>query len=180
MVYILLGEGFEEIEAVAPCDILRRGGVSVCFAAVGTQKTVPGSHGITILADTLISEISLTNDDMLVIPGGMGGVRSISSDQKAMELIAKGAKNGVFLAAICAGPSVLASLGLTDGKRITCFPGCENLMGAAICETTHATITEAGLITGRAAGSAIDFGLELLKHIKGESASKRTRMEIIY
>ena len=180
MVYILLGEGFEEIEAVAPCDVLRRGGASVRFAAVGTHKTVPGSHGITILADALVSEISPTKDDMLVIPGGMEGVRSISSDQTTMELIAKAAKDGAFLAAICAGPSVLAALGLTDGKRITCFPGCEDLMGTAICETAHATMTESGLITGRSAGSAIDFGLELLKHIKGGDASKRIRTEIIY
>lgn len=180
MVYILLGEGFEEIEAVAPCDVLRRGGVPVRFAAVGNQRAVSGSRGITLVADALVSELAPTKDDMLVIPGGMGGVRSIKSDKAAMDLIARAARDGAFLAAICAGPSVLAALGLTDGKRITCFPGCEDLMGAAICETGQATVTETGLITGRAAGSAIDFGLTLLAHIKGEDASKRTRTEIIY
>jgi len=180
MVYILLGEGFEEIEAVAPCDVLRRGGVSVRFAAVGTQKAVPGSHGITLVADTLVSEISPKKDDMLVIPGGMGGVRSIKADKEVMDLLVKAAKEGVSLAAICAGPSVLAALGLTDGKRITCFPGCKSLMGSAVCQTQYPTVTDDRLITGRSAGSAIDFGLELLKFIKGEDASKTIRTEIIY
>ena len=84
MVYIILGKGFEEIEAIAPCDILRRGGVSVSFAAVGEQRIVVGSHGISVLADILVSDILPSQDDTFVIPGGMGGVNSIKSDMLTM------------------------------------------------------------------------------------------------
>jgi len=116
MVYIILGEGFEEIEVVTPCDILRRGGVSVKLAALGGEKCVSGSHGISVLTDITVSEIIISADDTLVIPGGMGGVNSIKADAAAMKFISEAAKAGTRLSAICAGPSVLAKLGLLDGR----------------------------------------------------------------
>ena len=179
MVYIILGEGFEEIEAVAPCDILRRGGVSVSFAAVGEQKAVTGSRGISLLADILASEIVPSADDTFVIPGGMGGVTSIKSNMAAMKLIATAAKSGASLAAICAGPSVLAQLGLLKGRHITCYPGCEDIMDGAICDASSPTLADGTLITGRAAGSAIEFGLRLLSHLKGEETADRTRKMLV-
>ncbi len=180
MVYIILGEGFEEIEAVVPCDILRRGGASVKLAAVGDSKTVTGGHGISVLADDLITDIVPTKDDTFVIPGGSGGVNSIKADERTMKLIEKAASSGAFFAAICAGPSVLAKLGLTDGKRITCYPGCENLMGKALCDTKKQILTDKGLITGRSAGSAIDFGLALLSHLKGGKIAEKVRADLVY
>lgn len=180
MVYIILGEGFEEIEAVTPCDILRRGGVSVQFAAVDEQKCVTGSHGIAILVDVLASEITPTANDTFVVPGGMGGVNSIKSDAYTMKIIENAAKSGASLAAICAGPSVLAQLGLIDKKHITCYPGSEELMGGAICEADMPIVSDGGLITGRAPGSAIDFGLALLSHLKGEEIANRIRTELVY
>lgn len=179
MVYIILGEGFEEIEAVAPCDILRRGGVSVSFAAVGEQKAVTGSRGISLLADILASEIVPSADDTFVIPGGMGGVTSIKSNMAAMKLIATAAKSGASLAAICAGPSVLAQLGLLKGRHITCYPGCEDMMDGAICDASSPTLVDGTLITGRAAGSAIEFGLKLLSNLKGEETADRTRKMLV-
>lgn len=180
MVYILLGEGFEEIEAVTPCDILRRGGVSVSFAAVGAEKCVKGSHGISVIADVLCSEISPSANDTLVIPGGMGGVNSIKSDKITLRLIENAAKIGAELGAICAGPSVLAQLGLINGKHITCYPGSEELMGGALCQASMSVISDGALITGRAPGAAIDFGLALLSHLKGESVANRIRTELVY
>lgn len=180
MVYIILGEGFEEIEAVVPCDILRRGGVDTKFAAVGASKSVTGGRGISVLADILTTEIVPTVDDAFVIPGGMGGVNSIKADTKTMKLIESAANSGAFLAAICAGPSVLAKLGLIEGKHITCYLGCENLMGKAHCDTKKPIATDKGLITGRAAGSAIDFGLALLSHFKGEKTAEKVRTDLVY
>lgn len=180
MVYIILGQGFEEIEAVAPCDILRRVNVPVCFAAVGNEKAVSGSHGITVAADVLVSDITPSSGDIIVIPGGMGGVNSIKADETAMKMISAAAKSGSGLAAICAGPSVFAVLGLIDGKQITCYPGCENMMGKAICSYDKSTVTDGKLITGRAPGSAIDFGLALLTHIKGSQWAEKIRMELVY
>ena len=180
MVYIILGEGFEEIEAITPCDILRRGGVPVCFAAVGKQKTVTGSHGISVLADVLSSDIAPSADDTVVIPGGMGGVNSIKADMVTMKIIENAAEAGALLAAICAGPSVLAQLGLIKGKHITCYPGSEALMDGAICKASNPTVSDGMLITGRAPGSAIDFGLKLLSHFKGEAVANKIRMELVY
>ncbi len=180
MVYIILGEGFEEIEAVVPCDILRRGGVQVKFAAAGASKSVIGGHGITVVADVFTSDIIPSEDDTFVVPGGMGGVNSIKADNKTMRLLEAAAKKGSFLAAICAGPSVLAKLGLIDGKHITCYPGCEELMGSAICETEKPTASDTGLITGRAPGSAIDFGLKLLAHLKDEKTAEKIRTDMVY
>ena len=180
MVYILLGEGFEEIEAVTPCDILRRGGVSVSFAAVGSKICVAGGHGISVLADVFTSDIIPTAEDCFVIPGGMGGVNSIKSDGEAMSLLRTAAEIGAEFAAICAGPSVLAQLGLLEGKHITCYPGCENLMSGAVCDSTKSIASDGTLITGRAPGAAIDFGLALLSRLKGEAASKKIRTELVY
>ena len=180
MVFIILGKGFEELEALSPCDILRRGGVSVAFAAVGTEKAVAGSHGITVSAELLTTEISPSADDTFVIPGGMGGVNSIKADSKTMKLIKTAADIGAGLAAICAGPSVLAELGITDGKHITCYPGCEKMMRAAICDSSKAVVSDGSLITGRSVGSAIDFSLALLSQIKGKNISDKVRTELVY
>ena len=117
MVYIILGQGFEEVEAVAPGDILRRGGVEVRYAAAGSSLSVPGSVGITLQADVLARDIAPKKGDTLVVPGGMGGVNTIKHDDAVMAMIAKAAENGAELAAICAGPSVLAKLGLLFDQR---------------------------------------------------------------
>ena len=180
MVYILLGQGFEEIEAITPCDILRRGGVPVSFAAVGENILITGSHGISVRADVFVKEIELTVDDMIVIPGGMGGVNSIKSDITAMGLIENASKIGIVFGAICAGPSVLAKLSLIDNKNITCYPGCESIMGKAVCDCEKPTVIDDRYITGRAPGSAIDFGLSLLAHHKGNEVAEKIRMELVY
>lgn len=180
MVYILLGKGFEEIEAVTCCDILRRGGVPVRFAAVRDEKAVCGAHGISIATDINAAAIVCKKSDVLIVPGGMGGVNSIKSDKSAMSLLKKAADFDCCMAAICAGPSVLSSLGITDDKTITCYPGCEGMMGKAICKTTHSTYIDGNLITGRAPGSAIDFGLALLACLVDSETVESVRRGLVY
>lgn len=180
MVYIILGQGFEEIEATAPGDILRRGGVEVRYAAAGSSLSVPGSVGITLQADVLARDIAPKRGDTVVIPGGMGGVNTLKHDDAVMAMIAKAAENGAELAAICAGPSVLAKLGLLDGKNITCYPGCEKLMGKAVCHCDQSTMLDGTLVTGRAPGAALDFGYALLAHLRGERASEDVREGMCY
>lgn len=180
MVYIILGEGFEEIEAIATGDILRRGEVPVSFVSTGASLTVKGAHGIAVGADISVDSFKAEASDYLVIPGGLGGVNSIKSDEVTMQLLKKAATIGCGLAAICAGPSVLASLGLLDGRSITCFPGCESMMGDAVCKTEFPVLNDKGLITARSPGSAIDFGLELLSHISGSEAAKKVRESLVY
>lgn len=177
MVYMLLGTGFEETEAIAPLDLLRRAGVPV--ATVGLNgKTIYGSHGIGVEADLEIGEMDLTDLEMIILPGGLGGVASIRGCAAAMDAIRFAWENGKYTAAICAGPTVLADLGITDGKNATCYPGCEAQMGSAnmVCA---AAVTDGKLITGTSAGCAIPFGLALIAYLKGQAEADRIAAQIV-
>ena len=177
MVYMLLGTGFEETEAVAPLDLLRRAGVNV--ATVGINgKTVYGSHGIGIEADLELGQMDLTNLEMIILPGGLGGVASIKASGAALDAVRFAWENGRYVAAICAGPTVLAQLGITDGKKVTCFPGCAEQMGNAVL-LTQAAVTDGTVITGTSAGCAIPFGLALIAALKGQEAADAIEKQIV-
>ena len=177
MVYMLLGTGFEETEAIAPLDLLRRAGVSV--ATVGLNgKVIKGSHDIGIEADIEIGQLDLTDLEMIILPGGLGGVASIKACQSAMDAVRFAWENGKYVAAICAGPTILASLGITDGKNATCYPGCEAQMGSANM-VAAAAVTDGKVITGTSAGCAIPFGLALIAALKGEEEARRIEQQIV-
>ena len=177
MYYMLLGTGFEETEAIAPLDLLRRAGVEV--ATVGLNgKVIYGSHHIGITADLEISEMDLTKLEGIILPGGLGGVASIRACREAMDAIRFAWDNGKLTAAICAGPTVLADLGITDGKNATCYPGCEGQMGSASM-IPAAAVTDGNLVTGTSAGCAIPFGLALIEAIKGKEEADRIAAQIV-
>ena len=178
MIYMLLGTGFEETEAIAPLDLLRRAGVEVATVGV-TGKIVYGSHNIGIEADILINELDLTNLDMIILPGGLGGVASARASQSALDALKFAWDNGKFVAAICAGPTVLADLGITDGRKATCFPGCEDGMGSALMQENAAAVIDGNLITGTSAGCAIPFGLKLIEVLKGKEEADRIATQIV-
>ena len=178
MVYMLLGTGFEETEAVAPLYLLRRAGVQVLTVGVN-GKTVYGSHNIGIEADITLDQIDLTDLDMVVLPGGLGGVASVSASKEAMDALRFAYENDKYVAAICAGPTVLASLGITDGKKATCYPGCEEKMGCANMLPDRAAVRDGKLITGTSAGCAIAFGLELVAALKGQDTADTIRQQIV-
>ena len=178
MVYMLLGTGFEETEAIAPLDLLRRAGIEVATVGV-TGKTVYGSHNIGIEADILMDQLDLTKLDMIILPGGLGGVASARASQPALDALRFAWDNGKFVAAICAGPTVLADLGITDGKHATCYPGCEDGMGNAIMEENAAVVADGRLITGTSAGCAIPFGLKLIEVLKGKEAAEQIAAQIV-
>ena len=177
MVYVLLGTGFEETEAIAPIDLMRRAGISVLTVGLN-GKTVYGGHGIGVEADITIDEMDLTDLEMIVLPGGLGGVASIRGCQSAMDAIRFACDNGKFTAAICAGPTVLADLGITDGKNAVCYPGCEGSMGSAHI-LSAAAVQDGNLITGASAGCAVKFGLALVAALKGEEAAKTVAEQIV-
>jgi len=178
MVYMLLGTGFEETEAIAPLDLLRRVGVEILTVGV-TGKIVYGSHNIGIEADILIGEMNLTDLDMIILPGGLGGVASARASQEALNALKFAWDNGKFVAAICAGPTVLADLGITDGRNATCFPGCEDGMGSAVMVPNAAAVRDGKLITGTSAGCAIPFGLKLIEALKGTEEAERIAKQIV-
>ena len=178
MVYMLLGTGFEETEAIAPLDLLRRAGVQILTVGIN-GKTVCGSHGIGIETDITLEELDLTNLEMVIIPGGLGGVASVRASKEAMAALAFAWENDKYVAAICAGPTVLADLHITDGKNATCYPGCESGMGSAIVAENAAAVRDGKLITGTSAGCAVKFGLELISALKGEEAAKVIADQIV-
>ena len=178
MVYMLLGTGFEETEAIAPLDLLRRAGVDILTVGV-TGKTVYGSHNIGIEADITIDEMDLTNLEMIILPGGLGGVASARASQPALDALQFAWENDKFVAAICAGPTVLSDLGITDGKNATCYPGCESGMGNANMVSDAACVRDGKLITGTSAGCAIPFGLALVEALKGKDAADTVARQIV-
>ncbi len=178
MIYMLLGTGFEETEAVAPLDLLRRAGIDV--ATVGINgKTVTGSHGIPITADLELEQLDLDAMEGIILPGGLGGVASIRASQGAMEAVDYAWKHGKLTAAICAGPTVLADLGITEGRQVTCYPGCEGQMGSAQVSAAQAAVTDGRLVTGASAGCAIPFALALIAALKGPEAADAVKRQIV-
>ena len=178
MVYLLLGTGFEETEAIAPLDLLRRAGIEV--QTVGLNgKIVYGGHGIGVEADILVQDMDLSRMEMIILPGGLGGVASIRACREAMDALAYAKEKGLYTAAICAGPTVLADLGITDGKDATCYPGCEEGMGSANMIPGASWVRCGHVITGTSAGCAIPFGLALVAALKGQPAADAIAQQIV-
>ena len=178
MVYMLLGTGFEETEAIAPLDLLRRAGVEVATVGI-TGKIVYGSHQIGIEADILPEEMNLTDMEMIILPGGLGGVASARASEAALAALRYGWEHDRYVAAICAGPTVLADLGITEGKNATCYPGCEGQMGNANMISDAAVVQDGRLITGTSAGCAVPFGLKLVEALKGTETAEHIARQIV-
>lgn len=173
--FIFLADGFEDIEALAVVDVLRRGGVSVELVSISEEPFVASSHGVTVGADTTLDMgIDLNTDDVMVFPGGMPGTSNLAACEPLMEAMKEHYAEGGILAAICAAPGyVIGQLDDLTGVNITCFGGCEDLAlskGAALVKKP--ALTSGNIITGRSAGYAVAFGLEILKKIKGEAVMK--------
>ena len=178
MVYVLLGTGFEEVEAIAPIDLLRRAGIPTVSVGVEGKK-VTGGHGITVEADIMLGEMDLTDMDMIVLPGGLGGVATVRKSETALEALRFAWENEKFVAAICAGPTVLADLGIPQGLQATCYPGCEAAMGNAVMVEGAACVQDGKLITGTSAGCAVAFGLKLIEALKGKEAAQQIATQIV-
>lgn len=176
MVYILLGTGFEEAEAIVPADLLRRGGVDVALVGL-TGTEITGSHGITVRADVTLEQVSPADVQALVLPGGMEGVASINASPKALELIRQVYNGGRdYLAAICAAPAVvLGPMGILQGRKAVCYPGMESGMTGAIpCMDTPVCV-DGKVITGKGPGAAFDFGLKLVELLAGTAVARQVQ-----
>ncbi len=178
MVYVLLGTGFEELEALTPVDLLRRAGIPVTTVGI-SGKIVYGGHRVGLEADIEIADMELSQMDVLVLPGGLGGVASIKASREAMAAIAYAQAHGKFLAAICAGPTILGGLGLLDGKRAVCYPSCEEGMGNAILVKDQPCVRDGRFITGTSAGCAIPFALALIEALRGPEEAHRIAGQIV-
>ena len=179
MVYILLAPGFEEAEALVPADLLRRAGIEVALTALEGEE-VTGGHQITETADLSLEQADLDRADMVVLPGGGVGVQNLGRSAAVEALVRETAARGIPLAAICAAPTLLGRWGLLEGKRAVCYPGMEDgLTGATVCRDSGA-VEDRKLVTGRAAGSAFDFGLKLVEVLSGADKAREVRHAVHY
>lgn len=177
MVYMFLAQGFEEVEALAPLDLLRRAGVEIKTVGVGS-KTVVGAHSIPVVADMTDADFSDDKPEMVILPGGMPGTLNLDASDVVHRAIDTAVKNGAHLAAICAAPMILGKLGLLSGKEAICYPGFEeHLLGAKISEKT--VVNDGKVTTAKGMGVAIEFGLTLVKLLKGEKVAENLRASTI-
>lgn len=181
MVYILLADGFEDIEAVAPIDILRRADIEVTLVGV-TGSTVVSSHGLAVKTEAPLEGVDAGDLEMLVLPGGGLGVDNLNKMPAVAALVKKTLADGKLVGAICAGPTILAELGLLDGRRAVCYPSCEETLKAhgAHIETDKLVTHDKNIVTAQAAGSSIEFALKLVAMLRGWAASEKVRRAICY
>lgn len=166
-VAVHLADGFEEIEAVAIIDVLRRAGFDVKTISVTGKTEVSGSHQIKIITDELFEKIDYETIDMIILPGGMPGSKNLNEHAGLRKQILNFNEKGKYLGAICAAPLVFGNLGILKNKKATCYPGYENQLHGAVV-TGENTEVYGNIITGKGAGVAIDFALKIVETLKGE------------
>lgn len=174
-VFLFLTTGFEEIEALAVVDVLRRGGVDMQTVSLTGLQEVTGSHGITVKADVMFALAALDRARMMIIPGG---TVKFNEHEGMKKQIVRLASEGGLVAAICAAPMVLSGLGLLEGRRATCYPGYEGyLRGAAVVK--DGVVVDGNITTGRGPGVAIEFGLALLAQLEGKDKADAVKGQLV-
>lgn len=178
-VYIFLAEGFEELEAVAVIDLLRRAGLAVVTVAVGNYLEVAGAHHISIRADKFLKDIDSSDADALILPGGLPGVTNLNESDVLRRMLQGGYTSGKLVAAICAAPMILGQMGLLEGKRATCYPGFEDHLRGHI-PTNDRVIIDGQIITASGIGVVIEFALAIITYLLDEQMATEVSEAILY
>ncbi len=173
MIYMFLADGFEEIEALATLDIIRRAGLEIKTVGI-TDGSIVGSHNINVNTDCGLKDITTENLKGVILPGGLPGTTNLGNCSEVKSYIEYSHKNSLMIAAICAAPSVLGEMGVLKGKSATCYPGFEDrLLGVEISE--EYVVRDGNIITAKGAGVALDFGLKIVEYFKGAEISDELR-----
>lgn len=178
-VAVILAEGFEEVEAIAPVDLLRRAKIECVTVSLAREKLVPSSRNIPVMADRSWEEVDFDEFDGVVLPGGLAGTERLLADVRVEALLKQFAQAGKLTAAICAAPTVLAKAGILEGRRAICYPGLEEkLTGALVsCEEV---VRDGTVITSRGMGTSVPFGLALAGYFLGNEAAEALAAKIVY
>lgn len=180
MVYLFLANGFEEVEALCPLDLLRRAGVQVTTVGVGGSDIIVGSHGIAVQADMPDTMYRDAKPEMVILPGGMPGSKNLDASRTVDAALRAAASNNAYLAAICAAPMVLGKRGYLEGKTAVCFPGFEeHLKGAKLPAEGVRVVTDGKVITAAGMGVALEFGLALVLALKGQDVADELRRTVL-
>ncbi len=178
-VYEFLANGFEEIEALAPVDILRRGGVEIKTVSTTGSEYAETSHGITVKADLTFEDADLSDADVLLIPGGMPGAKNLDEHEGVRRALIDHAAKGKLVGAICAGPMVLGHLGLLQGRRATCYPGFENHLEGAHYTAELFTL-DGNVITGEGPAATLPYAYKILSLLIGEDRTAAIESGMMY
>ena len=174
----MLADGFEEIEALAVVDILRRAEVDVKTVSVYNQESVIGSHNISVRADVMLNEIN-DNYNMIILPGGMPGTLNLKSNKTLENILKDAYKNDKYLAAICAAPMIYGELGFLSGKNATCFPSFEKHLEGANFKLDSVCF-DGNIITSRGAGTAHEFAFKIVEILKNKDVANELRVGMLY
>lgn len=178
-VYVMLADGFEEIEALTVVDVLRRGGVETIMVSIKNDKIILSAHDIPVVADKTIEELKIMSEDMIVIPGGSKGVQKLSESKVLQGMLLKHKEQNGLLASICAGPTIPGKMGFFHGIKATCYPGCEDDLKGAIISNDD-VVVDKNFITSKGPATSLAFAYTLLSLIKGEEVSKRIQKGMLY
>lgn len=177
--FIFLAQGFEETEAITVVDLLRRASIDITTVSITGEKTVVGSHQVPVVADALFEETDFSSANFLILPGGMPGSVHLSQHQGLNELLVRHNTTKKNVAAICAAPTVLGKLDILQNKNAICYPGFENeLYGAKLSNQT--VVQDSNIVTAKGPGFAVDFGLYLVKLIKGQETANEVANGFLY
>ena len=174
-----MANGFEDIEALAPLDILRRGGQDVVTVSITGSEFVTSAHSVTLKADAVFENVDLSDADLLMLPGGMPGSTNLNAHEGLRNAIVEHYEAGKPIAAICAAPMVFGSLGLLEGKRATCYPGCEGTMKGATY-TRELVTRDGNIITGEGPAAAFPYGYAILEILAGKEVADTLREGMIF
>lgn len=177
MIYMFLADGFEEVEALCPLDILRRAGLEVTTVGIG-KDTIIGAHGITVQADIPDVMYRDSTPDMIILPGGMPGSSNLDESKTVDAALRAASRKGAFLCAICAAPMVLGKRGYLKGKNAVCYPGFEEYLEGATVSKTETVVRDGHIITAKGMGVALEFGLELVRALKDDETAEQIKKSI--
>ena len=175
---LILAEGFEEVEALTPVDLLRRAGIGCDMVSLSGGASVVGSHGVGILADAAWDAADFGAYDGVILPGGLRGTQRLLADARVEALLQRYFAEGKLTAAIGAAPTVLAQAGLLAGKRAICYPGMEDRLTGAVV-TAERAVRDGTVITSRGMGTSIPFGLALVEYYLGKEAADALAAKIV-
>ncbi len=178
MIYMFLADGFEEVEALCPLDILRRAGLEVTTVGIGGKDMIKGAHGILVQADMPDVMYRDSDPEMLILPGGMPGSTNLDNSKTVDAALRAGARKGAYLCAICAAPMVLGKRGYLNGKRAICYPGFEQYLEGATVAETETVVADGKVITAKGMGAALDFGLALVTALKNAETAEKIKASV--
>lgn len=178
MIYAFMADGFEEIEALTPIDMLLRLGFDVKMVGV-TGEIVSSARGLRIITDIPLSQIDMSKAEMILLPGGMPGTEHLRQSKEVQYAISYCIEHDIWIGAICAAPSILAGMGFLDGKKVSCYPSVEDTMQHAKLSMDPVSI-DGKIITSRGAGTALPFAIQLCEVLKGKHAAEELMCSICY